>query len=121
MIAGPGGTGLTSQLLRRVKGQPTHLGKTLCWNLTERGRGLGMYYHLVGFSHNIHKAHGSIPSSSYNRYSGPHRNPTTWQVEAGGSEVQGHPQLHSKFKASLGYMKPSFSLSFGVSLGYMRC
>jgi hypothetical protein len=32
----------------------------------------------------------------------------TWTVEAGGSEVQGHPQLHSKFMANLlGYMKSS--------------
>lgn len=29
-----------------------------------------------------------------------------WKVEAGGLGVQGHPLLHSKFKASLGYMTP---------------
>ena len=27
-------------------------------------------------------------------------NSNTWEVEAGGSEVQGHPWLHSEFKAS---------------------
>lgn len=27
-----------------------------------------------------------------------------WEPEAGGSEVQGHPWLHSKFEASLGYV-----------------
>lgn len=30
-------------------------------------------------------------------------------VEVGGSEVQGHPQLHSKSKASLGYKRLSQS------------
>lgn len=30
-----------------------------------------------------------------------HSNP---EVEAEGSEVKGHPLLHSEFKASLGYM-----------------
>lgn len=33
-------------------------------------------------------------------------NLSTWEVEAGGSEVYGHPQLYSKFEASLGYMRP---------------
>lgn len=28
-------------------------------------------------------------------------NPNAWAVQAGKSEVQGHPQLHSKFEASL--------------------
>lgn len=28
------------------------------------------------------------------------------EVEAEASEVQGHPWLHSKFKVSLGYMRP---------------
>lgn len=28
-------------------------------------------------------------------------NPSTGEVEAGGSEVQGHPLLHSKFKVGL--------------------
>lgn len=30
--------------------------------------------------------------------------PCTWEAEAGGSETQGHPQLHCEFEASLGYM-----------------
>lgn len=29
--------------------------------------------------------------------------PSTQETEAGGSEVQGKPELHSKFKTSLGY------------------
>lgn len=29
----------------------------------------------------------------------------TWEVEAGGSQVQGHPQLHNEFEASLAYLK----------------
>lgn len=29
-----------------------------------------------------------------------------WQEELGGSEVQSHSQLHSKFMASLGYVRP---------------
>lgn len=36
------------------------------------------------------------------------RNPNNWEVKAGGSEVQGQPQLHSKVEASLGYMTPYF-------------
>lgn len=31
-------------------------------------------------------------------------NLNTWEVEARGSDIQGQPQLHSKFEASLGYM-----------------
>lgn len=34
-------------------------------------------------------------------------NTSTWTVEAGGSGVRGQSWLHSTFKASLGYMKPS--------------
>jgi hypothetical protein len=30
----------------------------------------------------------------------------TLEVEAGKSEVQDHLQLHSEFKATLGYMRP---------------
>ena len=29
-------------------------------------------------------------------------NPSSWEMEAGGFKVQGHPQLQSEFKASLG-------------------
>lgn len=32
-------------------------------------------------------------------------NPRTWEVEAGRSEVQSHPQPHSYFQASLGHVK----------------
>lgn len=32
--------------------------------------------------------------------------PSTWEVDAGGERVQGHPWLQSEFKASLGYVRP---------------
>lgn len=32
-------------------------------------------------------------------------NPSTGKGEAGGSEIEGQPQLHSRFEASLGYMR----------------
>jgi hypothetical protein len=34
------------------------------------------------------------------------RDATTWEVESGWSEVQGHLWLRSEFKVSLGYMRP---------------
>jgi hypothetical protein len=33
-------------------------------------------------------------------------NPITWEVVAKESGIQGHSLPHTKFKASLGYMKP---------------
>ena len=30
---------------------------------------------------------------------------SSWEAESGRPEVLGHPQLHSKFEASLGYIK----------------
>ena len=33
-------------------------------------------------------------------------NPSTWEAEVGESEVQGFLWLHSKFEATLGYMRP---------------
>lgn len=33
-------------------------------------------------------------------------NPSLWEVETKGSAVQGHPQPHKEFRASLDYMKP---------------
>lgn len=36
------------------------------------------------------------------------QNPRTWELEARRS-AQGHPLLHSKFKASLSYMSPSLN------------
>lgn len=32
-------------------------------------------------------------------------NPSTWEMQAQGSEIHGHPQLHMGFKASLGFVK----------------
>lgn len=34
-------------------------------------------------------------------------NPTTWEVELGGSGVRAYLLLHSKFEASLAYTKPN--------------
>ena len=34
-------------------------------------------------------------------------NLSTWEVEAEGSEVQGHPQLHSEIEVGQEYMRPS--------------
>jgi hypothetical protein len=33
-------------------------------------------------------------------------NPSTWEVEERESEVQGHPQMRSKFEVHLNYMRP---------------
>ena len=33
-------------------------------------------------------------------------NPSTWEVEAGGSEAQRDPQLHNKFKTNWGFTRP---------------
>lgn len=34
-------------------------------------------------------------------------NPSTGEVEVGGSEVQSHPWLYCEFEASLGYVRPN--------------
>lgn len=36
-------------------------------------------------------------------------NSRVWEMKAGGSEVQGHPQFSCKFVASLGYMRLCFN------------
>ena len=33
-------------------------------------------------------------------------NLSTWEMEAGRSEIQGKPLLHSKLEANLGYVRP---------------
>ena len=33
-------------------------------------------------------------------------NPNTWEGEAGRSDIQSPPQLHSEFEVSLSYMRP---------------
>lgn len=57
-------------------------------------------------------------------------NCSAWEVEAGGSGVQVSPQLHSKFKASVGYRNPhktTFVLVnhhcqlTGVGISYKAC
>ena len=35
-------------------------------------------------------------------------NSSTWEVEARGSGVQGHPQIHSEFEASMNYLVTLF-------------
>ena len=47
--------------------------------------------------------------------------PSTWEVEAGGSEVRGHPQLHSEFEASLGYIRASLKTGNKVRHGGTGC
>lgn len=32
--------------------------------------------------------------------------PSNWEVEAGGSGVEGHPQLHNEFETSQGNVRP---------------
>lgn len=37
-------------------------------------------------------------------------NPSTWEVKSGKSGVQGHPQVHNEFKASLSYRRPGLRI-----------
>lgn len=37
--------------------------------------------------------------------------PAIQRLEAGGSEVQGHPRLHREFKVSLEYTRPCFKIN----------
>lgn len=39
-------------------------------------------------------------------------NHSAWMIDTGGSGVQGHSQQHSKFKASLGYIRPCLKIFF---------
>lgn len=43
-------------------------------------------------------------------------NPCTQEAEAGGQAVQGHNWLHSKFKTSLGYVRPCLKQQLQKSL-----
>ena len=45
--------------------------------------------------------------------------PSTWEVETGGSEVQGHPLLLSEFEASLEFMRDPVSKKQGEGFGEM--
>lgn len=40
----------------------------------------------------VHKAWGSVINTLYKTGNGVTCNPSTWEVEAGGSKVQSHPQ-----------------------------
>ena len=56
----------------------------------------------------MHKAIGSNPSTTpHNECSGEPFNSIVLEVEEGGSGIQSHPLLQSKFKTSLDYMIPS--------------
>lgn len=37
--------------------------------------------------------------------------PSTWEVEVGGSGIQGLPRLHSKYRESLDYMWPCLKMN----------
>lgn len=53
----------------------------------------------------LHKALGSVPTASMG-YGEHTYNPSSKEMEAGESEVQGHFWAHGKFEAAKGYMKP---------------
>lgn len=48
----------------------------------------------------LHEVLSSIPNTTHTS------RPSPGEVEAGGLEIQGHPQLHREFKMSLSYMRP---------------
>lgn len=50
---------------------------------------------------------GLTPCSLWTEHDGRHCNPSTPEIHSGRSEVQGFFQLHSEFKAILGYMRPT--------------
>jgi hypothetical protein len=87
MKARPGGAGLTSQLLKRVKGQLRHLGKNLCSNFTKVGEGLGVHSHMVECSPDTHKALLPSPAAFEADIVAHICNPSPQQVEAGGVRV----------------------------------
>jgi hypothetical protein len=43
-------------------------------------------------------------------------NPNTLKMEAGGSEIQDHPWLHSQCEATLGYIRPYLKKGHGGAL-----
>lgn len=46
---------------------------------------------------------GFVPKPAMGRYNCKN---STQEMEAGGVEVQGHPQPYNKFEATLGYVRP---------------
>ena len=60
---------------------------------------------LTKCSPSMYKTLGSIPRTMLTS-SGETSDPSTKETEAGRSEDQGHPQLHSKFTLRLGSMRP---------------
>lgn len=49
----------------------------------------------------MHEVLVCIPNTASTRHSDQRRNPSIQEMEAVGSEVQGHPRLQSEFKVSL--------------------
>lgn len=45
----------------------------------------------------------------------------TWKLEASGSEVEGHPQLHVEFEASMCYMKLCLKKKIKSVFLYLNC
>lgn len=55
----------------------------------------------------MHASLDAITSTIYHGHGGTlWKSHYSWEVDAGRSEVQGHPQLPSVFEASLGCMRP---------------
>lgn len=56
----------------------------------------------------LHKTLGSVSSRYKSTVAGADLQPQPWEVEAEGSESQGHFYLFSKFEANLGYPRSCF-------------
>lgn len=58
---------------------------------------------MVGHPLSMHKTLGSDPGTTQNGMVVQACDPSTWDVEVRGSEVQDQPPLHRRFKASLSH------------------
>lgn len=67
--------------------------------------GLGKTTHVAKCLFAMHEDLGLIVNTSKTGCSGAWMRSRTGEVEAGGSDTQGHPLLCSKFEASLGYTR----------------
>lgn len=76
------------------------------WSSASVTRELWLRLRVKSLAH-THKALVSIPSTASKPCMVAHSHYSSIQeVEAGGLPFQGHSQLHSEFKASLGYLRP---------------
>lgn len=57
--------------------------------------GAGSVTHLIEYSPSMHTALGSNPSTAYSGIVVHDYNPSIWEVEAEGSEIQGYPEQQS--------------------------